>query len=195
MTHTDEVVAVKCIECEEEIEVDEYGEPEWDVQYWEDGIQCLRCYQCEYPSTVYHYVPGVEVSHETAKIPMFYVYDHGFMDQWGDTEPYGVDLGLSRTYHCSSGWRGHNETRPTGDWHEVKAGWTTGDWGDWTANSKRDANQWMEDLITGEADCPVEVVIAFDPTSNVFSTAVGIWVRDEDAETFIEYIGEALEGL
>lgn len=194
MTDT-EIEVVKCIDCDEEMERDEYGDLTGDYQWWEEGVQCWGCYEGEYPSTAYHYIPGEGVNHETGKVPMYYVYDHGFMDQYGDT--YGAGLELTRGYTRTDGWRGYYTARPVGDdWYEARSGWTTGDWGDSVSNGKRNVNEWMERLITGqEEECPVEVVVIFDPTSNVFSTSVGIWVHDEDEEAFTAYVGGSTEGL
>lgn len=188
MTDT-EVEVHKCIDCDEEVDT-ECG----DYQWWEEGVQCWGCYESEYPSTAYHYEPEYgEVSHETGKIPMYYIFDHGQMNQWGDT---ANDIEFTSGYVRTDGWRGYQTCQPVGDdWYEARSGWTTGDWGDSVSNGKRNVNEWMEKVITGEERPPCEVVIIFSPTSNVFSTGVGIWIHDEDEEAFTAYIGGSTEGL
>lgn len=108
-------------------------------------------------------------------------------DMWGE-EP---DIDVTRTYHRTDGWRGYNETRIAG-WSEVTSGWTTGNWGDYIGQRKATFNEWAQALSEGEIVPPVRVAIIADPTSNVFSTAIGVWVKDEDVDTFTDWLGEGM---
>jgi hypothetical protein len=86
---------------------------------------------------------------------------------------------LERRYVSTDGWRGYYETRPVGDnWTEAQSGWTTGDWGDAISDSKREFNAWAEAVISGTIQYGFPVWIVTDPTSNVFSTAVGVWIPE-----------------
>lgn len=95
-------------------------------------------------------------------------------------EDYQGGLKITRGYHRTDGWRGYYETRVEG-WHEVEAGWTTGGWGDPVADAKQDFNAWAEQVIENPETLPegLGLVLAFDPTSNVFSTAVGVFTDNE----------------
>jgi hypothetical protein len=42
---------------------------------------------------------------------------------------------------------------------------------------------------------PVNVALITDPTSNVFSTGIGVWVADPDVDTFNEWINGELDTL
>ena len=98
-------------------------------------------------------------------------------------EGYDGPLEIERTWHQSDGWRGYYETRVTNEgWSEVDSGWTTGNWGDYVSDSKQDFNAWSQALIAGLVTLPegLTVVLAFDPTSNVFSTAAGVFTNDAD---------------
>ena len=173
-----------CYSCEETITDDD---PYFDSrQYTDRGELCYGCYEYDlnYASTAVWVRPDDEVV-------KYYVGDHVIMNEWGDTEFYEGDPILSRGYHSTDGWRGYNETRVEG-WEEIKSltGWTTGDWGDFVGERKRPFNEWSQELCGGKLDPPCEVIITFDPTSNVFSTAVGVWVPEGAHDTFMGWLGE-----
>lgn len=93
---------------------------------------------------------------------------------------------LTRTYVRTDGWRGYHVTKPVGDWVEAAAGWTTGNWGDAISDSKQDFNRWVEALIQGEITLEHPVWVIFDLTSNVFSTAAGVFIpTDVEADVAI----------
>lgn len=117
-------------------------------------------------------------------------------DLWG--EPHGdhqfSDLKITRTYKATNAWRGYSETVIDG-WTEVLAGWTTGGWGDPTADRKQVFNEWAENLFTGEIVPPCNIAVITDPTSNVFSTAIGVFVPDAEVDTFTAWVNGELDNL
>lgn len=177
-------IPTPCASCEEDM-----YESDDDVQ-WSNVLEDMVCYSCyendlSYVSVITFYGPEPLGRYEDRH--KIYVGDITIMDQYGD-EP---DVNVTRTYHRTDGWRGYQETRIEG-WSEVTSGWTTGNWGDYTGQRKATFNEWAEALHDGEILPPCEVAIIADPTSNVFSTAIGVWVRDEDMDTFMEWLGEGM---
>jgi len=103
----------------------------------------------------------------------FHVTDYEITAQDGDD----IEGVLERSWVSSSAWRGYYETKPVdGEWREAESGWTTGGWGDPVAESKRSFNEWAEGVVAGGIEVPCPVWIITDPTSNLFSTAVGVFV-------------------
>jgi len=147
------------------------------VEFASNGdVACQGCFDnaFNYASTVW-LVPAHGES-ERFLVTDYGVYEAEYLER--------VDAaGIERGYVHSSGWRGYFETRVDG-YTEVTAGWTTGDWGDAISERKQSFNEWAQALIEGEQECPFDVAIVFDPTSNVFSTAIGVWVDTRQAEDF-----------
>lgn len=180
---------IKCGGCDDTIDLDK------DEAYWANISEewlCPGCYESEssYASTVLmagpDYQPGPEGPVK------FYVADSFSMTQWGD-EP---TLDFKRTYTATDGWRGYNTTTIDG-WTEVGLnGWTTGGWGDPIADRKQTFNEWVESLFEGEETFPpVNVAVAVDPTSNVFSSSITVYVEDGNVERFEEWVNGDLEEL
>jgi hypothetical protein len=76
----------------------------------------------------------------------------------------------------------------------IASGWTTG-WVDETTNRKVDFNEFGEQLIKGDIDCPFTIFILVEPTSNVFSTAVDVLVREADKDKVLNWLEEAGYGV
>jgi hypothetical protein len=77
----------------------------------------------------------------------------------------------------------------------VLSGWTTGGWGDPTAERKLAFNKWAQSLYDNDTVPPVDIAVATDPTSNVFSTAVGVFVPEDQVEEFTQWINGELDNL
>jgi len=173
---------VKCADCEETFDLDT------DYMQWANLAEewlCESCYESEsqYVSTVLLYGPNYPGDSDGPD--RVYVADKFSMSKYGD-EP---DIDVRRDYTRTDGWRGFYTTKIDG-WTEVGLeGWTTGGWGDATADRKRTFNDWVESLAD-EAP-PVDVAVAADPTSNVFSTAITVYVQESDVETFDEWLNGA----
>ena len=178
---------IKCADCESTFDQDT------DHLYWANIAEewlCESCYESEsqYASTVLLFGPNYPGDSDGPE--RFYVADKFSMSKYGD-DP---DIEVSRDYTRTDGWRGYYTTKIAG-WAEVGLeGWTTGDWGDSTGARKRPFNEWVESL-KDEAP-PVDVAVAADPTSNVFSTAITVYVPEDLVEAFEEWYGEeAIEVL
>jgi hypothetical protein len=176
-----------CFSCKETFTDDD---PYFEDRRWVDNNQgcgelCFGCYEYDLQ----------HASHATwihdGEVKRFYIGDHVIMDEYGEEEFYRGEPEFSRVYHSTSGWRGYFETTVAGH-VEVPGltGWTTGDWGDATGNRKATFNDWAEALAKGEIESPVPVIIISDPTSNIFSIAIGVWVAEDDLETFTAWQGD-----
>jgi hypothetical protein len=178
--------SAKCGTCEETFDLDT------DYMQWANIAEewlCESCYgsESQHVSTVLLY--GPDYAGDGDGPDRVYVGDKFSMTKYGD-DP---EIEARRTWHSTSAWRGYNVTTIEG-WTEVGLeGWTTGGWGDPTADRKRPFNEWVEGL-KDEAP-PVNVAVAADPTSNVFSTAITVYVQESDVETFDEWINGEKEVL
>ena len=161
---------IECAGCGESIEEDNfYSSQNGDDLYHDE------CWFSEFD-----YASNVWIIQGGGQALKVLVCSHGTYD--GEyLEDYDGALTISRAYHRTDGWRGYYETRVEG-FEEVEAGWTTGNWGDAISASKQDFNTWAQSLIEGKVTLPegLTVVLAFDPTSNVFSTAAGVFTNDAD---------------
>jgi hypothetical protein len=176
----DEIQA--CAECGETIDGPYADDARWSPV--KEAMVCWPCYESasQYASVVY-VIDGDGVT-------KVYVHDLDVHNEWGDE----IDLPATRTYVHTSAWRGYYTTTVEG-FVEVETGWTTGGWDDPIAHRKQTFNDWAQSLIEGEIVPPVRVVLTFDPTSNVFSTGVGVLVRTDDVESFEDWIGDTARVL
>lgn len=172
---TIDVRTFTCLVCEEAFDLDNDG---GDYSVPSDGWLCQGCVDSDSreASSAYFIPKGEWAEH-------YDVTDHFIYTPDGENAYNYPEPPLTRRYVSTDGWRGYYETKPVGAWQEVTTGWTTGNWGDSIANSKQEFNRWTQRLIEGRTDAPCDVWIIFDPTSNVFSTAVGVFVP-EDVEPF-----------
>jgi len=153
-----------------------------------DGSQCYTvresdgahfCEPCV--SNSYNYASTVFLSDPREGVTKVTVTDIETINEWGDPV-----RGIERGYVHTDGWRGYHETRLEG-YTEVTNGWTTGDWGDGISDRKQSFNHWANDVIQGTEECPFRIALVFDPTSNVFSTAIGVWVDSQQMEDFAQW--------
>jgi len=175
---------VTCKDCEVEFDLDT------DHLHWANLAEAWLCESCyendtQYASTVFLFGPSSFGSTHGDGPFRCYVTEDVSMTMWGD-EP---NLDFKRTYHPTDGWRGYHVTKIDG-WVEVGLdGWTTGGWGDPTAERKQPFNNWIEEMTEEDGIVPpVDVAVALDPTSNVFSTAVTVYVEDGNREAFLEWL-------
>jgi hypothetical protein len=144
----------------------------------DEQTYCESCEQndLQYASTVVIFGPSTE---EPTK---FRIGDLFQIDQWGE-EPDGFTF--TRTYTRTDGWRGYHTTTIEGWESTGLEGWMTGNWGDATGDRKQTFADWLQGLLDGDEDYPpMEIAVAFDPTSNVFSTATTVYVRDGQVDEF-----------
>lgn len=184
------------IKCENE-DCDVEFDTDVDDCRWSSLLEkyvCWDCYQSlsDAPSTIIH----VKDQHEVCK---WLLNDFEIVDAEYGEEPFSEDASaftnnLKRVWKSTSAWRGHYETTIEG-WREITTGWTTGNWGDSVGQRKQTFNVWAEAVTDGEIRLPVPVAIVCDPTSNVFSTAIGLWVAEDDYDTLKEFLAEGLGEL
>lgn len=151
---------------------------------WSNVREEMVCEGCivnegQYSSTLWLIEPDGEVT-------KVYANDLEVMSEYGDHIDEPV---IRRHYTSTDAWRGYYTTTVE-DYVEVETGWTTGGWGDPTADRKQTFNDWAEQVIQGDEHSPVRLALTFDPTSNVFSTAVGVLVHKDDVEAFQSWLGE-----
>ncbi|MGI9028177.1 MAG: hypothetical protein ACR2FM_05065 [Candidatus Saccharimonadales bacterium] len=78
----------------------------------------------------------------------------------------------------TDGWRGYTEIVPVQGFKEIEADWLTGDWDDApSGNSSSEVEAKIKQLEAEHGD----IWAIFAPTSNVFSTAYSVIVRDPEA--------------
>ena len=178
----------RCLDCSSFIDED-YG-----VRYVDDGFICERC-----ESSALEYAGNAYVVRDGG-VEHYYVTNRFAMDEYGE-EPYGTDaLKFNQVWKSSGGYRGYNETSIEG-WSEVPGldGWTTG-WTNATTTRKEKFNAWCQSIIGGDDDdereeCPVPFAIICDVTSNVFSTAIGVWTPESDRDAFLEWLNGEYDEL
>jgi len=176
----EESTTVICVECEGEIDTENDC-----FREVENGGLCPDCEHevLERASTVMMFDP----LHDPI---MLLVTDYGAIE----TDSYEESDWARRVWKPIVGG-GYYETTVK-NMTEVKglSGWTSG-WVDETVQRKIDFNQWATDLREGEIVPPVEVAITADPTSNIFSMAIGVHVKPEDLEEFTAWLGEKFDIL
>ena len=55
---------------------------------------------------------------------------------------------------------------------------------------KHGFNDFVEQIGAGELECPFELIFAYGLTSNVFSVASDVVIKEEDFEAFSEWIAQ-----
>jgi hypothetical protein len=179
---------IQCANCSDDIDTEN------DVFYGSEHngeTYCQSCHHEDLNNASIITLFGPDYERQTEGPVRIFVGNWFVEDCWAD--PYS-ELDVQRTYIRTNGWRGYHETRISG-WTEVLSGWTTGGWGDPTSDRKQPFNVWAQDLFDGTYVPPVNVALITDPTSNVFSTAIGVWVADADVDTFNEWINGELDTL
>lgn len=179
---------IQCTNCSDDIDTDN------DVFYGSEhngNVYCQGCHNEDLINASTVLLTGPDYEHTTDGPVRIFVGDWFIEDGYGDPR---TELPINRTYVRTDGWRGYHETRIDG-WTEVLGGWTTGGWGDPTSDRKQPFNVWAQDLFDGTTVPPVNVAVITDPTSNVFSTGIGVWVADEDVDVFKGWINGELDTL
>lgn len=170
----------ECIDCKETYCLEDGGKWSTVKEEW----VCEGCHESDlqHCSTVYIVEDGIASK--------FYVGDLFVMTEHGDD----TEIAFHRSYHTTSGWRGYYETTVAG-FSPIVDGWTTGGWGDAVGARKATFNDWAQEIIEGDVTLPFPVVLVFDPTSNVFSTAVTVLIRPEDETKAKEWLNGTLDDL
>lgn len=177
---------LNCPECEEDVQ-----ELRW--ANLEEIDICDSCYESdtENMSTLYRVRSGES---EWTKFGSY----TGFSQEGDDPEEWFTNIvtsnGSPRKWVSTDAWRGHYDSSGNIDLVSIASGWTTG-WADEYHARKIDFNDFAEQLIKGEIDCPLSIYILVEPTSNVFSTAVDVLVQEGDKDKIIALLEEAGHGV
>lgn len=156
---------------------------------FEEADLCQGCYESdlESASTLYRVRPGEA---EWVRYGEYTAYN-----QTGDDpDEWFTDIvkngGSPRKYIKTDGWRGYYDSTQNLNLVSIASGWTTG-WADETTSRKVDFNEFAEQLMKGDIECPFTIFILVEPTSNVFSTAVDVLVREADKDKVTGWLEEA----
>ena len=180
-----------CIECNESVDPEGQDDSRWSPI--KEGRVCWGCYESasQYSSTIFFVSPVFDCSVRG------YINEIEIITEYGDEFDWAVPSlrdKVKREWKSTDGWRGYYNTTVDG-WVDVLDGWTTGGYDDPIARRKATFNDWAEQLCTGHITPPCEVVVVTDPTSNVFSTAVTVFVEACNVETFREWLTDDYEAL
>lgn len=177
----------KCHGCEADLDldVDCYYDSEVDGHSY-----CSDCRDADFTSAAVVSVYGPGYAPDSDGAVRYYVGSLFREDRYGD-EP---NLTFHQKWVSTDAWRGYSVTTIEG-WAEVIDGWSTGDWGDGISDRKQPFREWVEGLHTGKIVPPCPVAVVVDVTSNVFSSAIGIFVPEGDMATFAEWLNGDAEVL
>jgi hypothetical protein len=143
---------------------------------------CYSCYEQDtmYPSTLVRYLGG-----ERERVIFG---DHTAYGEEGESPDWFTGMlpadWEGRTYKRTDAWRGYYDTKFPGT-AMIENGWVTGDYDDvpW----KRDIHTFGEALERGDIVTDFPLFMLFEPTSNVFSTAIEIFVNEDDLDRAKEF--------
>lgn len=168
----------KCSSCDQELD----QENDFYTYGKEDKIYCESREQSawEYANTVV-VVQGGEIT------KYIWCSEFGFRntEDWEEAE---LDSVTGFEYIRSDGWRGYWNAQIGEDYVVVANGWSTGKWEDMAY--KHDFNDFVEKIGSGELECPFELIFAYGLTSNVFSVASDVVIKESDLEAFSEWIAQ-----
>lgn len=144
------------------------------------------CESCE--SDAWQYASSVVVAEGGEIRKHLWCSDFGFRDAewWEESTPNGVE---GFKYIRTDGWRGYWDVEIAHGYTTLASGWSTGRYDD--VSWKHTFNDFVEKIAEGEY-CPYEIVFAFGLTSNVFSVASDVIIKEADLEGFTEWLGESL---
>jgi hypothetical protein len=172
----------KCQSCEEFYHIDDL--------YTANGISreaqliCETCY-CEDDPACTYITPNSE---ETAYIGSYSRYTDGV---WNDPSYDAIEEHAdSIRWKSTDAWRGYYYGDEPNGYSSIIEGWTSGGWGGGTDEVNRFHEMWEKDR---ERFAGLRVFVACYRTSNVFSTAVDVYVHYEDEDALREIIGETEE--
>lgn len=169
----------KCVGCEE------YFHPDYDDVYFSASgdMYCWSCYeaQMQYAHTLVFYEPDGD--NRLVKFDdEFVFYDSADWDDY----PYPSPV-KDVAYHRTDAWRGYYVPSFEDGWVTVSSGWATG-YPDDTVQRKLQFNELVQGLTDGVYTSPVEFVVCYCHTSNVFSVGVDISVREEDYDVLMVWL-------
>ncbi len=180
-----------CAGCKEEFDRKEFGN--FEIANLLDGkFICAGCSESERerPSTLIKW-NGIK---EVVQFGKFMAWT----EEGEEPEAWFIELlGKNRRkWKSSGGWSEYYETKFDG-LVSLANGWVTG-WPDETIEHKKRAGDLFEDLNNKKEPLPGELFWLFESTSNLFSTASEILVKEKDKDSIVEWLkdhGYTLEDL
>lgn len=144
------------------------------------------CENCE--SEAWNYASSVLVCKDGEIRKHLWCSDFGFRDTewWEESSPNGVS---GFKYVKTDAWRGYWDPIIEDGYITLASGWSTGRYED--VSWKHTFNDFVEQIAEGEY-CPYEIVFAFGLTSNVFSVASDVIIKEADLDGFTEWLGETI---
>lgn len=187
----DELEQFKCGDCGETVTSEDryYEDSRWsDVK----GVQI--CYGC-WESDTEHASTLVAVHSDGHN--RLLLGDHVIMDaEYGDSglpdwaARFLPDGWQGTTWVSTDGWRGYgNSIRQFKGIAKLADGWSTG-WVDNTVSRKHLVNDLLGELESGELVPPAPIYVLLEHTSNIFSTAIDIFVAESNLPLISEWLGE-----
>lgn len=148
----------------------------------QDKITCESCEQSawDHPNTVV-------VINGDEKKTYRWCQEFGYRnaEDWEEAE---IDAVPEFNYVRTDGWRGHWNPKIGEGYISIANGWTTGRWDD--VSYKHGFNDFVDQIGSGELYCPFELIFAYGLTSNVFSVAGEVIIRESDFDAFSEWIAQ-----
>jgi len=177
---TEEIM--KCLSCEDVVNEDD------GFVFVKDGVLCYSCEGEDLERASRVLLVAADGTKQTVLVSTYRVVEAEYFEDFDE-------VAMSRTWHATDGWRGYFETELDG-YEELTdlTGWTTG-MPDESVSRKFDLNEWLERVFTEDVFAEVDFAIVTELTSNVFSTAVGVWVKEGQREAFLEWLNGDYEML
>lgn len=143
------------------------------------------CDQCE--GETWKYASSVLTTHNGVTTKYLWTSEFGFRDAewWEERSPNGVK---GFKYVRTDAWRGYFDPIIEDGYTTLASGWSTGKYDD--VSWKHAFNDFVDEIGEGKRECPFEIIFAFGLTSNVFSIASDIIIRESDLDEFTEWIAE-----
>lgn len=164
---------MNCKHCENEINA-------WSVTAIDGQEVCEDCASSSWdnPCIVYEVENGEVLKYEWCS-------DFGFRDgeYFEEAEPEAVE---GFKYVRTDAWRGYYDSIISDGYTATASGWCTDRHDD--VAYKHVYNDLVDAILGGEVSCPYKIVFAFAPTSNVFSVASDVIVREGEEDTVKDWI-------
>lgn len=174
---------MKCVACEEKFDLDKDGGLIISKGEHEGDYLCENCYQDDSDPVATIVYFDSEGKKEIRK------YDY-HDDSFNDELPAYVELYLnSIKYHATDGWRGYYEGKAPAGFELIKDTWFCS----LDGHNMDDFMFKIEGILKSDEIPPVELIISFTRTSNVFSTGLDVYVRQGDKNILLEWLGVSLE--
>lgn len=167
---------IKCESCQADIDTDT------DLFYTtiegQDICESCEQYAWEYPCQVITTLRG-----EVDKY--LWCREFGFRDTEYFEEAQSEAV-QSFKYVRTDGWHGYWDVVLGSGYTNLASGWATGYYDD--VSWKHKFNNLVDSVLEGRLECPYEIIFAFAPTSNIFSTSSDVICRESDVEGITQWL-------